>query len=630
MSGMGIHLSENFALQSTFQIGKATRALQQRQRRTLHLYVGLVVVGLILAILPIWPSLRAGGLGLAFPGAGFLYWAAPDSPTFAMAWLLAGGCVVLFLGAVFLWFANGNVFAPALAWLIGVVAAGSGGFGGLAPVSWSAAPVIVLFLTMLPLSLVMRSSTSAGPVVPLLPRVWLREGQPNAHRDEDWQRLRLLLDRALQPIEEFQGFEFKDQFQTAAIRYQLNFISYAFSIVQACHMPAFTGYMHEAQRRLLFKQSDHRVWRYWQLENAWGYGRLDADPVPRGNIMYTGFVAAQIGYAEAASQEDIVGDGTALDLRHPDSRRYRYTMRELIECLAGQYREAPLGLLACEPNWIYPLCNVIAATAVQAYDCRYDTDFWGPIAARFREGLDRNFTRSDGRLVPFRSSLLGFAPPAIGGAVMDAFPSFFLNPLFPDLAERHWSAFLARVEGRDLARCFWPIDTGNYGLSRAAGLAAAAAAATEMGDAQMAQRLLDLLGDMCPDLLLAGVRHRPRASLWAHALETIARHGREGALRSLVMNAAPPGSSPYIRSTPYPLLLVAEARSEGEGLIARFYPGEESGPGSVAVEIGGLVPERSYRCARQPGLAWQADKAGGLTIAVPLGAPTHFHLVPLA
>ena len=42
------------------------------------------------------------------------------------------------------------------------------------------------------------------------------------------------------------------------------------------------------------KIGDRRLWRYWQLENAWGHLRLGSDPVPHENIMYSGFTAFQM------------------------------------------------------------------------------------------------------------------------------------------------------------------------------------------------------------------------------------------------------------------------------------------------------------------------------------------------
>src|SRR5262249_36303674 len=94
--------------------------------------------------------------------------------------------------------------------------------------------------------------------------------------------------------ERFDGFEWRDQFQTAAVRYQVNFIGYALALAQANHAPAADAYFLDAQRRLQHKIGDERLWRYWRYENAWGRLRIGADPIPEQNIMYSGFTALQM------------------------------------------------------------------------------------------------------------------------------------------------------------------------------------------------------------------------------------------------------------------------------------------------------------------------------------------------
>src|SRR5262249_41442767 len=138
----------------------------------------------------------------------------------------------------------------------------------------------------------------------------------------DLKLMRFLLDRALQPVENFDGFEWLDQFQTAAIRYQLNFIGYALALAQATRLPALRGYRDEAQRRLIDKQTDHRVWRYWALENFWGNLRTDRDPVARENIMFTGFCATQIAMYQAASGRRDYDRPKSFAMRHPSGRSF--------------------------------------------------------------------------------------------------------------------------------------------------------------------------------------------------------------------------------------------------------------------------------------------------------------------
>lgn len=636
MKRLILHLPINFVLPSTLQLLRTKSVSHARMRRTAQLYGTAFAVGMLVATNASSAILRAAGLGLIAPGAGFLMWAGAGSATQGLAVMLALGSATLFLAALIAWFATGNVLAPPLIWFLSAVSAASAGFGMLDPsprAIWDLAPSYVMLFVLafagLILLLASRAAKRPRPVIP----AWSPPAIGADERDalpelglEDWQRIRLILDRALQPIASFDGFEWRDQFQTGAVRYQLNFLSYALSSLQQACLPAMQAYLLEAQRRLLAKQSNPRVWRYWQLENLWGNLRRGADPVPRDNIMYTGFVAAQIALAQAASSGRLVTNDPALDLRTTDGRRFTYSQDDLILCLSRQYAAAPFGLLACEPNWIYPLCNTITATALRTYDSQHGTHHWESVASTFRDGLEREFTAADGSLIPFRSSLTGLPAPALGGAVMQAFPCYFLNALFPDLAAQHWARFRSSIASRSWRRAFWPVDVGNYGFSYASSLAASAAAAAEMGDSDIAVQLLASLDEACPAVLSAGVRHRPRASLWAHGLEIIARHGTANGLRTLTTTGLRP-EAPFIADAPYPAIFVAAARSEGRSLRATLYPDET--PGIFALGIGGLMPDRHYRLADRTSALWRADKTGHLRLSIPVSGRTELHLVPV-
>jgi hypothetical protein len=113
---------------------------------------------------------------------------------------------------------------------------------------------------------------------------------------------RFVLDRALQPVEAFDGYDKLDQFREGAPRYQTCLSSYALSVSAYAHTPAFRGYVAEGQRRFGLKMQDHHVWGYWRVENLWG--RLHQDPNPvavNNNIMWTGWYAGMLGMLESAS-----------------------------------------------------------------------------------------------------------------------------------------------------------------------------------------------------------------------------------------------------------------------------------------------------------------------------------------
>ena len=616
-------LSTYFVLQSYLRArsnaGLARTCSVRRQRRTLHAYSLLCAFAIGLE------AIGAGGvgafaLGLAFPGAGFLHWAGGGQGVWALVFFVTS--LGVFGAALAMWFATGNVVLPPLVWLAAAAIATRPDWLMLDdhPTRSGAA---MLIPAMLVSSLVARAAIRprAIPVQPrpaLVPLPALPAPPSNEIALDDLRRLRLLLDRALQPVEAFDGFEWRDQFQTAAVRYQVNFTAYALAITRRNYLPAATAWLGEAQARLLAKQGDPRLWRHWALENAWGNLRLGRDPIPRDNIMSTGFIALQMAVGDA---------GAPLDLRRRGRSWRTYSLDDIAGILAGQYRQAPYGLLACEPNWIYPLCNLITACGVRAADHRTGAGRWSEIAGQFGDRLLGEFTTRTGEFVAFRSSLTGLAAPGIGGAVMQAFPCLFLNPLYPELAAAQWGRVRQSVEARGWRRALWPIDVGNYGFNRAAGYAASAAAAVEMGDTAAARTLLDLLDADCPGTTVEGVTHRPRVSLWAHALELTARLGCADGFRRLVESPDDATAGPHLADADYPDMLIAAARREGEMLRLVLHP---TGAGGIRpIAIAGLKPGRHYRTGLVDQPFARSDETGRAVIGVPLDSRTELRIVPV-
>jgi len=598
-----------------------------RQKRTLWAWGMISLLSMVIGLLPNADPVRSFMLGLCWPGAGFLHWAGTDSATQGLALLYALGAAAAFALSLLLWFATGNVLLLPVVWVGTALLAGNAALLGLDDRS---AAIWETVDTTLPGLLACIAGIAVWHVdrwrAPPLPKPTDR--QPRhvpADRDDEipldqLRQLRLLLDRALQPVEEFNGFEWRDQFQTAAVRYQINFISYALSMAQRNFAPAGTAYLAEAQRRLLLKQGDPRIWRYWAIENAWGNLRRDRDPVLRDNIMYSGFVAAQMAYA---------GLNEDLRLFNPQGEWKRYGLTEMTALLADQYRGASYGLLPCEPNWIYPLCNMITGSAVLACDRRMGRNEWRSIAQGFRKSLTQEFAGPDGGYVAFRSALTGFGPSRVGGTVMQALPCLFLNSLFPDLASAQWDHVRSDLAKQDWGRAFWPIDVGNYGLSRASSYAASAAAAVEMGDSETAQALLDRLEAECPAKTIDGVTHRERASLWAHALEMVACLGCEGGLRRIVNDPTPPANSgPHLADVAYGDVLIARAnRPDRSTLKLILHPAADRC--RTIIEVSGLRPERHYRTGLNDTAFVKSDSNGDASIPVTLSGRTALHIVPV-
>ena len=624
-----------------------SRTTRQRLARAALAYAALVAVALLLPRLTAVPALHALGLGLAVPGGWLLLWAGGEGGALHLA--LAVVTLATFAGACGLWFATGNVLAPGGVWLASALGGAAMGLVHHHHEVWSPALLLVpaagggaLLLglagavVLAGAGLRQRRRHNARLQTPE-PETSSRQrtcrevpaspGELDAH---DLALLRLLLDRALQPIDRFDGFEWLDQFQTAAVRYQINMVSYALSMAQAVHTPAFSGYLNQAQHRLAAKQQDHRVWRYWALENLWGNLRRDPDPVPRDNIMFTGFLAAQLAWFQAASGERSFDAPGSLVFAHPDGRRFAYDLPQLCTILAQGFRTAPFGLIPCEPNWIYPLCNSIGAAGLSVQDNLAGTRLWAEAEPGFVHALETEFVTPAGEFVPCRSAHLGVAMPQIGGVVGQAFPCFFLNAAAPAIARRHWRVLRRRLDEAGFRRNLWRVDVGNYRFNRASSYAATAAAAVELGDPEIAARLLGALDEDHPLRIVDGAGHRPGVSLWAHAAEVLARTGRADALRSLVCDPPRrPLARPHLAEAVYPDVLVASAHERDGALHAVLHPGRAPGPQPLG--FAGLRPGSDYRLDAA-GLTRTvlADHQGRARIDLSLDGRTELRLAPAA
>jgi hypothetical protein len=613
---------------------------RQRLVRLASIYAAVFILGFLLAWGVSNPRWQAFGFGLMVPGGGFFAHAGIGT-AHGLVHLATGlAALAVFVAAVLLWFATGNVIAPPVLWLLSAVLAALMDHGAIPHHAVVAVPLGVIAVAAATFAAVWAKRTHHGArrreANGYLQHARLRAAPAPADRDrelsaQDVKLMRFLLDRALQPLEAFEGFEWLDQFQTAAVRYQLNFIGYALSMAQATHLTAFGGYLGTAQRRLVDKQTDHRVWRYWAIENLWGNLALDPDPVARENIMFTGFCAAQIAMYHAASGRRDYDQPGSFGLHHPDGRHYDYDFGALIGALDREQRRSAFGLVACEPNWIYPLCNSIGAAAMKSHDRMHGRDRWRSHAARFRARLEDEFIDLAGRFVPCRSDYAGLALPMIGGAQPQAMPCFFLNATFPDIALRHWLLLrrdLLQDDRLELdRRRFWRIDTGNYRYSRATAFAGTALAAVELGDREVAQACLAALEEECPARGDGEGYYRPNASVWAHAVEFFARSGETNGFRKLIENPRHDGGGMRLDDVAYPDVLVAAAMEKDGMLRAVLYPGANAGRRRVG--FSGLVSDRRYACNGMEEAEIVADRGGTATAHLLLTGRTEIRLRPM-
>jgi len=589
---------------------------QYRLMRSCAIWLTLIAGGGLIAGIASSPTWCAFGLGMIFPGVGFL---AGGLDLLSVVFALLG--FGAFAMSVIAWFATGAVIAPPLVWLGLAVIAGA---SADAPQSSSLTTILPLMTASCAIGFMAIIARNRADAKTPATEPHVRT-QPSSYQSVsigEMARLRFILDRGLQPVDQFEGFQWVDQFQPAGMRYQLNFAGYALALTQA-RLPAFRGYLHEAQRRLIEKQRDWRVWRYWRLEEAWGNLRLNADPIIRDNIMYSGFVGAQIALFQATTGDEHFNQPGALTLQTPRGQKFAHDFKTITDALLNGWSKAPYGLMPCEPNWVYPMCNAIGASAVIARDAQNGETRWAEFEDQFREGMETELTTPTGRFVAFRSTLTGLAPPAIGGAAADATPALFYNSSFPDIAERVWSIGrreMLTLEGEANRKHFWRIDTGDYRFSRAASCTSVAAAAAELGDAEVFRVSLDLLDQDCPAVTEAGVTHRKNASVFAHFVEVMARQGGTDALRTLIHKGAYEPEGPVLDVMDYPNTLVSQAIWKAGVLHTVLMPGSEAGIREIP--ISNLSPNSSVVIEGAITTTAKADSEGRLTLSVPLDGPT--------
>ncbi len=616
-----------------------------RQRRTLLGYVALALAGFALA-LSAAPGLQAFGLGLMLPGGGFLgHFGAGLWPSLgAAASLLLS--LLLFGAALFAWFGSGNILAPIAVWLGSALLAAA-----TAPASaWAGAPWLLAAAIAAAAVVTSRSRARSRA------RAIADRDRRNAHLarlaaqappaaaradaggmpEEAAGYLRHVLDRALQPLPRFDGFDQIDQFQTASVRYQVCNFGYALAAVQYEHLPAFRGYLSQAQQNLHQKMLDHRNWKYWALENAWGNLSLDPDPVPRDNIMYSGWFGALLAEYISNTGDSRYNDQPLL-LRHPDGREWRYTFSQLAGAVYRNFKRSRFTLFPCEPNWIYPLCNNFGGIALKIHDRLYGTRWWAEIEADYRRHFDNEFTTLDGRTLAIRSSRTGLTIAALTSVMADCVTAYFLHGILPDLARRAWEIarldFIRVAHGKvDLLTRGWDaIDTGNYRKSMITTYAQVGAAAGEMGDSEVLELLRQRVRAEFPRGEDDGVVVHQGVSNFAHASLLGLFSQGAGTRRDIHARgmAAETLSGPLLSAAPYPDVLVSRARNDGGELDCVLRPGRPAAAGGTyPLQLSQLRPGVSYRCEGLREASVTADARGVATVHAHLPARLAFRVRP--
>ena len=609
-----------------------------------------IVYGVLcgLAILPTLTAMASGwqafGLGLFMPGAGFL-------AVGGWALLLFPLTMAAFWFSVVAWFWAGMVVAPLTVWL------GSAALAGLmvGDAVWGLAPILAPLFAALTFGvfqyrgmrkraadqqrLEARRGFYPGSLAEVREQVMAEPSPGNRElTPEQIARVRYVLDRALQPIGQYQGYDIIDQFQPAALRYQINHLGFALGLAQCHYTPSFHGYFTEAQRNLVETYLQRKVWSYWVYESMWGHFNFsDFDPARKDNIMLTGWYGMHVGQYMLNSGDRRYAEPGALTFRLNERTAYRHDYHTIIQSVADNFKRSDFCLFPCEPNWVYPICNMYGMSAVAVHDRLYGTTYVKDVLPRWFEMLDEEFTDGKGSLYGLRSYWTGLAMPFYSG---EAGFAFFANVFSPELGRRLWAVgrkelgfFIGKDhEGkprltlpRELRSFLDKIDPGNYRPGSLFAYVAILVSAREFGDEELAEAAQRSMAQDC-GLSRNGVACYTKGSNLANVWGVEGGLMRTGDFRKSFV-VGPPQSvftGPILADARYPDVLVAKAFSRGDDLELVLYPGAGAGPRKIGIER--LKPGAAYEL-RGAG-AFRADEHGRATLDVDLKGRTPVHIVP--
>jgi hypothetical protein len=605
-----------------------------RLRRTGAVYVAVAIIGMLPVILDGSAGWKAFGLGLVIPGGGFLY---TSDPIF---FALSAG---MLLGSFFAWFGTGNILAPPLVWLGAAALATMRTHTGIWEWAEWGVPAIAagaFALSFAGQQATFRAAQKRGRErnryladLEALPRSVgvVPELGPELSA-EDLAAQRWALDLALQPLDRFEGFTFIDQFQTAAVRYQINFLQYALALAQYTRTPAFHGYLSEAQRNLIAKMQDKRVWKYWRLENMWGNLDTNPDPIPKDNIMLSGYMGLMLGLYESNTGDETYDAPGSIAFRWNEGRVFSYDHPSIVGAVYDNFKRSPFGMFPCEPNWIYTACNAFGINTLLVNDRLHGTGYAAEMIDSYRHAVDVEFLTADGRVTAIRSSRLGVTIPSLTSTQADAGTALFLCASLPDIAQRTWA--LVRNElvktGEDgkptiELRGWDKIDVGNYKISDIAPHAMCSAVAREMGDEEtflMLKEAMDV--KFTPESKDGALRYN--GSVIANGMALLGRFGRSGGFRDMLDRGLPGAwrEGPILAEAPYPAALVAKAVTDGTALDLVLQPG--NGASRVTLGIARLAPGGRYTIDGGTDLVAGSD--GRADVQIDLAGRTEVRIAP--
>jgi MFS family permease len=639
MATMILKSQESQAPQEPFGAAIASRPIR---RRSAVLYAAIVAIGIAPMVLGLSPSLQAIGLGAIFPGAGLLA---------AGGWALA--LFPLALALMFIacasWVLMANAVAPLTIWIGSALLAGAmthDDITGWSPVATAGLAIgFLAFCTHLSRTTLAKEAQRRDARVAYMSRALaaldaraVPAPAPGTRELSiaDIASLRYAIDRGLQPIDSFAGFDVIEQFQTSSIRYQIDYLLWALQVAQCHYTPNFHGYLSQAQRNLIDKLTVPKVWKWWRWENLTGNFSLGVDPIAKDNIMFGGFSSANIALYTANTGDDRYLQPGSLTFRWSDRKVFRHDLRTIIAAGRMNHEKAVYApLYPCEPKLTYSACNLWGNFAHLTGDRIFGTNYTPELLRGLRPLQVTEMMGLDGSPHAGRMTPLGIRIPVYTCNHVSAIWGWMASPFFPDLSRRTWAAlreecvsFDAQGEITLAAEAYDRMDTGNYRKSEAGLHAQFLVLAREMGDEDVAEAILRKLDRDFGRTERGGVVSYAGSSNVNNATIVMGRILRRGDVSHMVLNGPPPAAllGPVLAEAAYPDVLVAKAYSDGENLELVLYSG--GGASTQRLKLGRLLPGRTYAVSQ--GDTFIADADGFAELDVRLDGRTPVAISPLA
>ena len=615
------------------------------KQKALLIYAANCCLGLIPAVLGLAPAWQAAGFGLLLPGAGFLV---------GDGWLmlLFPLTLVAMLVAYLLFQLMANLVAPLAVWCLSLLLSAF-----LAPeVASDDALFKVLGVTALSFGggallgrrTLKKERKRLAVREAFLPDL-LRELEENAAdipeagsrelSEEDLAHLRYVLDRGLQPVDSFEGFDVIEQFQTSAIRYQLNYLLWSLQVAQCHYTPNFHGYLNEAQRNLIDKLTVPVVWKWWRWESLLGNFSLNADPIAKDNIMFGAFTSANIAMYTANTGDDHYLQLGSLTFVDNEWQQYPHSLITVLEVGRKNHVHAVYKpLYPCEPKLTYSACNLWGNIVHLAADRVLGTQYGPQLTADLRPGHVSEMLGIDGSPHSGRINFLGLRMPVYTCNFVSAQWAWMAAPFFDDLTKRTWAVLRKETINFDAhnkiqvdTKAYDRIDIGNYKLGDGAMYGHYLILANELGDKEVGEPLMEKIESDYGRTDVNGSIAYANLSNMTNAVIAFGRMVRRGDIRKMVLQG--PGDAalngPLLSEASYPDVLVAKAFSSGKNLELVLYPGDDGTQQTLGISR--LQPNAKYQVRmngeEQPSLP--SDEKGTAELLCELQGRTEILIEPV-